>query len=151
MSLSLQKSESLLRDAILKFISTRNVLNFRRNDVIYSQGDLADALFYIQSGRVKLAVVSQSGKEATLSVFAETDLLGLGCLSFHERRLGTATATESSQLIRIERESWFNLLREQPELFEAALPHLSSRTIELQKALCAQILQPSETRLARIL
>jgi len=151
MSLSLQRTESPLQTAISKFITARNVLNFRRNEVVYSQGDLADALFYIQAGRVKVAVVSQSGKEATLSVFTETDLVGLGCLSSQERRLGTATAMEPSQLIRIDRDSWFKVLREQPELFEVALAHLSSRNIELQKDLCAQILEPSETRLARVL
>lgn len=151
MSLSLHKTEPQLLTAISKFVSRRTVLNFRKNEVIYSQGDPADALFYIQAGRVKFAVVSQSGKEATLSVFSEPDFIGLGCLSFQERRFGTATALEPSQLVRIDRDSWFKVLREHPDLFEVALAHLSSRNIELQKDLCAQILDPSERRLARVL
>jgi len=146
-----ESAEAHLQSAISKVVSRRNVLNFRKNEVIFSQGDSADALFHIQTGRVKLTVVSSSGKEATLSMFGANELVGLGCLSFQKRRLGTATALESSELIRIERDSWFKLLREQPDLFEVALAHLSNRNIELQKDLCAQILDPSETRLARIL
>jgi CRP-like cAMP-binding protein len=127
------------------------VLNFRKNEVIFSQGDPADAVFYLQTGRVKIAVVSPSGKEATLSMFGAKELVGLGCLSVEKRRLGTATALEQSELIRIDRTSWINLLREQPELFEVVLSHLSNRNIELQKDLCAQILDHSERRLARVL
>ena len=151
MPLSPERTEPQLQSAISKFVSRRNVLNFRKNEVIFSQGDLADALFYIQAGRVKLAVVSPSGKEATLSMFAACELVGLGCLSIEKRRLGTATALEPSELIRIDRDSWFKILREQPELFEVFLAHLSNRNIELQKDLCAQIFDQSERRLARVL
>jgi CRP-like cAMP-binding protein len=151
MSLGLHRTELQLQDAIPKLVSRRNVLNFRKNEVIFSQGDPADAVFYLQTGRVKIAVVSPSGKEATLSMFAAKELVGLGCLSVEKRRLGTATALEPSELIRIDRTSWINLLREQPELFEVVLSHLSNRNIELQKDLCAQILDHSERRLARVL
>jgi CRP/FNR family cyclic AMP-dependent transcriptional regulator len=151
MSLGLHRTELQLQDAIPKLVSRRNVLNFRKNEVIFSQGDPADAVFYLQTGRVKIAVVSPSGKEATLSMFGAKELVGLGCLSVEKRRLGTATALEQSELIRIDRTSWINLLREQPELFEVVLSHLSNRNIELQKDLCAQILDHSERRLARVL
>ena len=144
-------AEAHFRCAISRVISRRNVLNFRKSEVIFSEGDVADALFFIQAGRVKLAVVSPSGKEATLSMFGANELIGLGCLSLEKRRLGTATALEPSELIRIDRDRWFKLLREQPELFEVALAHLSNRNIELQKDLCAQILDHSERRLARVL
>ncbi len=92
----------MLQDTIPKLVSRRNVLHFRKNEVIFSQGDAADAIFYIQAGRVKVAVVSPSGKEATLSMFAAKDLVGLGCLSLEKQRLGTATALERSESIRIE-------------------------------------------------
>lgn len=151
MPLSLERTEPKLGNAISKRVSRRSLLTFRKGEVIFSQGDPADALFYIQAGRVKLAVVSSSGKEATLSLFASNDLVGLGCLSFEKRRLGTATAVEPSELIRIDRDSWFKILREEPELLEVALAHLSSRNIELQRDLCAQILDHSERRLARVL
>jgi CRP-like cAMP-binding protein len=84
-------------------------------------------------------------------MFAAKELVGLGCLSLEKQRLGSATALEQSELIRIDRTSWINLLREQPELFEVVLSHLSNRNIELQKDLCAQILDHSERRLARVL
>ena len=151
MPLSPERTEPQLQNAISKFVSRRNVLNFRKNEMIFSQGDFVDALFYIQAGRVKLAVVIPSGKEATLSMYAANELVGLGCLSFERRRLGTATALEPSELIRIDRDSWFKILREHPELFEVFLTHLSNRNIELQKDLCAQILDHSEKRLARVL
>ena len=146
-----QTAEAHFQCAISRFISPWNVLNFRKSDTIFSQGDVADALFHIRAGRVKLVVVSPSGKEATLSMFGANQLIGLGCLSFEKRRLGTATALEPSELIRIDRDRWFKLLREQPELFEVALAHLSNRNVELQKDLCAQILDHSERRLARVL
>lgn len=151
MEFGLERVQPQLQSAISKFVCRRNVLNFLKNDVIFSQGDSADALFYIRAGRVKVAVVSPSGKEATLSMFAANDLVGLGCLSFEKQRLGTATALEPSELIRIDRDSWFKILREQPELLEEVLAHLSNRNIELQKDLCAQILDHSERRLARVL
>jgi CRP/FNR family transcriptional regulator, cyclic AMP receptor protein len=148
---SFETAEAHFQCAISRVISRRNVLNFRKSEVIFSQGDVADALFFIQVGRVKLAVVSPAGKEATLSMFGANELIGFGCLSFEKRRLGTATALEPSELIRIDRDRWFKLLREQPELFEVALAHLSNRNIQLQKDLCAQILDHSERRLARVL
>ena len=151
MLLSPERTEPQLQNAISKFVSRRNLLNFRKNEMIFSQGDFVDALFYIQAGRVKLAVVIPSGKEATLSMYAANELVGLGCLSFERRRLGTASALEPSELIRIDRDSWFKILREHPELFEVFLTHLSNRNIELQKDLCAQILDHSEKRLARVL
>jgi CRP/FNR family transcriptional regulator, cyclic AMP receptor protein len=73
---SFERAEAQLQSAISKIVSRRNVLNCRKNEVIFSQGDLAESLFYIQAGRVKLSVVSPSGKEATLSVFTENDLIG---------------------------------------------------------------------------
>ena len=146
-----QTAEAHFQCAISRFISPWNVLNFRKSDTIFSQGDVADALFHIRAGRVKLVVVSSSGEEATLSMFGANQLIGLGCLSFEKRRSGTATALEPSELIRIDRDRWFKLLREQPELFEVALAHLSNRNVELQKDLCAQILDHSERRLARVL
>ena len=100
MPLSPERTEPQLQNAISKFVSRRNVLNFRKNEMIFSQGDFVDALFYIQAGRVKLAVVIPSGKEATLSMYAANELVGLGCLSFERRRLGTATALEPSELIQ---------------------------------------------------
>ncbi|MCI0417786.1 MAG: Crp/Fnr family transcriptional regulator [Acidobacteria bacterium] len=144
-------AEARLQSAISKLVCKKNVLNFGKNEVIFSQGDPADALFHIQEGRVKLSVVSAGGKEATLSVLGAKDLFGLGCLSCQRRRLGTATTLEPSELIRIDRDNWVKALREQPELFEAVLAHLSNRNIELQKDLCAQIFDHSEKRLARVL
>ena len=133
---SFERAEAQLQSAISKIVSRRNVLNCRKNEVIFSQGDLAESLFYIQAGRVKLSVVSPSGKEATLSVFTKNDLIGrgiLGVLEFSKRRLGTAMVLEPSELIRIDRDSSFKVLREQPELLEVVLAHLSNRNNRTSK------------------
>jgi len=143
-----ETAETHLRSAISKVISRRHVLNFGKNKIF--QGNAADALFHTQTGRVKLSVRSPSGKEATLSMCGANELSGLGCLGSEKRRLGTASAVELSELIRIDRDSWFKLLRDQPGLFEVALAHLSNRNVDLKKV-CAQILDHSERRLARVL
>ena len=89
----------------LAYVSSgKRELNLRRSDVVYSQGDPADAVFYIQQGRVKLTMVSFAGKEATFSVLGPTDFLGVCCLSDQTERLGTASTLEPTVLIRIEKD-----------------------------------------------
>lgn len=129
----------------------RRLLKFRKYEVIFSQGDAADALFQIKDGRVKLSVVSSAGKEATLLILGSGEFFGFGCLSHQRHRLGTATTLASSTVFRFEKSELIKALHEQPRLFELVLAHVSSRNVELQKDLCAQIFDLSERRLARIL
>jgi CRP/FNR family cyclic AMP-dependent transcriptional regulator len=140
-----------LQHALADLGPKRRMLSFSKHEVIFSQGDPADALFQIQDGRVKLSVVSASGKEATLSVLGANDLFGFACFSDHRQRLGTATTLEPTVAFRIERYDLIKTVREQPDLFEVVLAHLSNRNVELQKDLCAQIFDQSERRLARVL
>lgn len=131
--------------------SGKRVLNLQKSNVVYSQGDPADAVFYIQQGRVKLTMVSFTGKEATLSVLGPTDFLGVCCLSDQTERLVTATTLEPTVLIRIEKDVLMRSLCANPAVFEPFLSYVLKRTLNLQKDLCTQILDPSEKRLARIL
>lgn len=133
------------------FSSGKREMNLGRNEIVYSQGDPADAVFYIQQGHVKLAMVSFTGKEATLSVLGPQDFFGVCCLSDQTERLSTASALEPTILIRIEKNVLMRSLSENPAVLEAFLSYVLKRTLNLQKDLCTQILDPSEKRLARVL
>lgn len=129
----------------------KRVLNLRKNQVVFSQGEPADALYYIQRGKVKLVVVSFAGKEATLSVMGRREFFGLGSLQQRSQRLATATTLEPSVIVRIERDIIQRELRNHPRLNEVLMTQLLSRTLTLQKDLCTHIFDPSEKRLARVL
>jgi CRP/FNR family transcriptional regulator, cyclic AMP receptor protein len=135
----------------LSMVSTgKSVLDLDTNQVLYSQGDKADAVFYLQRGTVKQVVVSFCGKEATLGVIGKRDFCGLSCLQ-QNVRLSTATTLEPSLVTRVERDVMLQVLRDQPRIYEVVLNQLLDQTISLQKDLCDQILDPSEKRLARVL
>jgi CRP/FNR family cyclic AMP-dependent transcriptional regulator len=129
----------------------KRTLNFPKNETIFSQGDTADAVYYVQEGRVKLTVVSFGGKEATLCVLGPGDFFGVCCLGEQDSRSNTASTLQPSILVRIEKEAMLRSLRERPELFEAFMAYLLKRTVNLQRDLSTQILDPSEKRLARVL
>ena len=129
----------------------KRILNLRKNQVVFSQGEPADALYYIQRGKVKLVVVSFTGKEATLSVMGKGDFFGLGCLQQRAQRLCTATTLEPATIVRIERDVMQRELHNHPNLYDLLLTQLLSRTLTLQKDLCTHIFDPSEKRLARVL
>jgi CRP/FNR family cyclic AMP-dependent transcriptional regulator len=141
-----------LDDLLTAVRSGKGTLRFPRKAAIYSQGDPADSVYYLQSGKVKISVVSFAGKEATLSIVGPNDFFGVCCLSpGSEERLSTASAIEPSQVIRIEKSVMMKALREQPLLLDSFLGSVLKRTLSLQKDLCTQILDPSEKRLARTL
>jgi CRP/FNR family cyclic AMP-dependent transcriptional regulator len=129
----------------------KRTLNFPKNETVFSQGDPADAVFYVQEGRVKLTVVSFGGKEATLCVLGPGDFFGVCCLGEQDSRSNSASTLQRSILVRIEREAMLRSLRERPDLFEAFMAYLLKRTVNLQRDLSTQILDPSEKRLARVL
>lgn len=136
---------------LASFFSGKRELTFCRNEVVYSQGDPADAVFYIREGHVKLTMVSFAGKEATFSVLGPTDFFGVCCLSDQTERLSTATTMEPTMLVKIEKTVLMRSLFENPVVLETFLSCVLKRTLNLQKDLCTQILDPSEKRLARIL
>jgi len=149
--LSLREASDPIEQALNSLSFGKRVLNLRKNQVVFSQGEPADALYYIQRGKVKMVVVSFVGKEATLSVMGKGEFFGLGSLQQHSLRLATATTLEPSVIVRIERDVMQRELRSHPRLSEVLMTQLLSRTLTLQKDLCTHIFDPSEKRLARVL
>jgi len=149
--LSQREASDPIEQALNSLSFGKRVLSLRKNQVVFSQGEPADALYYIQHGKVKLVVVSFAGKEATLSVMGKGEFFGLGSLQQRSLRLATATTLEPSVIVRIERDIMQRELRSHPRLSEVLMTQLLSRTLTLQKDLCTHIFDPSEKRLARVL
>jgi CRP/FNR family cyclic AMP-dependent transcriptional regulator len=149
--LSQREASDPIEQALNSLSFGKRVLSLRKNQVVFSQGEPADALYYIQRGKVKLVVVSFAGKEATLSVMGKGEFFGLGSLQQRSLRLATATTLEPSVVVRIERDIMQRELRSHPRLSEVLMTQLLSRTLTLQKDLCTHIFDPSEKRLARVL
>jgi len=129
-------------------------LTVEKGERIYSQGDPADAVFFIQQGKVKITVVSPAGKEATLSIRGNGDFFGVGCLSGlngQNLRVNTATTVEPSLLLRIEKSAMVSALHQHQALRRSFIDYLLTCNTNIQEDLCDQLLHPSEKRLARVL
>jgi CRP-like cAMP-binding protein len=137
---------------LLKGITSgKHVLRVEKGDRIFSQGDAADAIYFIEDGKVKISVVSTRGKEAVLVILAAHDFFGEGCLVGQPLRISTATALESSTLFRVETQAMLRALASQPQLSEKFIASLLVRNINLEEDLCDQLFNHSEKRLARVL
>lgn len=129
----------------------KTLLRLQKDSTVYSQGDAAEAIYFIQDGKVKITVVSAAGKEAVLAMLGPRSSLGEGCLVGQTLRIGTATAIQPSTLFRIEKRAMLRALQAQPELSEKFTASLLSRNIDLEEDLCDQLFNHSEKRLARVL
>jgi CRP/FNR family transcriptional regulator, cyclic AMP receptor protein len=129
----------------------RNILSFPKGRTIFAQGDSCDAVFYIQSGKVKLTVVSATGKEATIAILSEGDFFGEETLVRQRLRMGTVIALTDCKLMRIEKNAMLQVLHAQHRFSDLFVEHLLSRNIRYQEDLIAQLFNSSEKRLARIL
>ncbi len=125
--------------------------NFRADDIIFSQGDPADALFYIRAGKVKLAITSESGKDAVLGIMGPGDFFGFGCLRRHPTRDKTSTALEDCTVLRIEKAAMARELAADPEFSLTFIDYLLDRNARIEEDLAAQLFNSSEKRLARTL
>ena len=129
----------------------KHVLHLEKSATAFSQGDAADAIYFIQSGKVKLTVVSPQGKEAVLVMLGPRDFFGEGCLVGQPFRVSTATAIESSTVFRVQKQAMLLGLHGHPELSEKFTAALLARNINLEEDLCDQLFNHSEKRLARVL
>ncbi|MGO8788049.1 MAG: Crp/Fnr family transcriptional regulator [Terriglobia bacterium] len=129
----------------------RSVLSFQRRQAIFSQGDAADAVFYLQRGAVKLTVVSKQGKEAVVGIVGPDMFFGEGCLAGQTVRMSTASASEDSTVLRFEKQAMIRLLHADPKFAEIFTAYLLSRNIRFEEDLVDQLFNSSEKRLARIL
>ena len=125
--------------------------SYRQKGTIFAQGDPADALFYIQEGKVKLTVVSQQGKEAVVALLGTGDFFGEGCLAGQLRRMAAATAMPECSLMRLEKQHVVQVLHDEPTFSELFLRHMLSRNIKVEEDLVDQLFNSSEKRLARVL
>ena len=124
---------------------------YQDNEAVFSQGDAADAVFYIQSGKVKLTVVSKRGKEAVIAILPEGSFFGESCLASRPLRIATARTVERGTIIRVEKRVMVGLLHREPEFAERFLAYLLSRNIRMEADLVDQLFNSSEKRLARLL
>ena len=126
-------------------------LNFQKGKKIFSQGDPADSIYFIQSGRIKVTVVSVAGKEAVLAMPGPHEFFGEGSLVRQSLRVSTAEALEPSTVFRVEKKAMIRSLHNQPELAEKFMASLLTRNLDLEEDLCDQLFNHSEKRLARVL
>ena len=124
---------------------------YRGKQTVFSQGDAADAVFYIRSGKVKLTVLSTRGKEAVIGVLERGSFFGEGCLAAQPLRMSTASAIQPCSIIRVGRSSMVRLLHREPEFAELFIAYLLSRNVRMEEDLVDQLFNSSEKRLARIL
>src|SRR2546427_7933795 len=129
----------------------RKVVAYRKSQKIYSQGDPAASVMYIQEGSVKLSVVNEVGKEAVVAILGTSDFIGEGCLAAQEVRMGTATAIAPTALLVIERNEMMRVLHAEHSLSDRFMSYILSRNIRIEEDLIDQIFNSSEKRLARTL
>jgi CRP/FNR family transcriptional regulator, cyclic AMP receptor protein len=129
----------------------KTILEYSVDRTIFVQGDPADSVWYLQHGKVKLAVTSQQGKEAIVTVLGDNEFFGEGCLAGQPLRISTATAVSDCTLYRIEKTLMVRLLHEQHGISELFMTHLLTRNIRFEGDLVDQLFNSSEKRLARIL
>ncbi len=123
---------------------------YAANEVVFTQGDSANAVFYIESGKVKLTVVSKNGKQVVIAQLTGASFFGEGCLDGQPLRMATANVLEQSTIVRIEKKAMVGLLRE-PEFAEQFLVHMLSRNVRMEADLIDHLFNSSEKRLARLL
>jgi CRP/FNR family cyclic AMP-dependent transcriptional regulator len=140
-----------ITDLLEKINGGKTMLQLEKSGTIFSQGDTAEAIYFIQSGKVKITIVSSVGKEAVLAVLGVHSFFGEGCLVGQSLRVSTATAMQPSTLFRVERRAMQQALHTRPELSEKFTALLLARNIDLEEDLCDQLFNHSEKRLARVL
>ncbi len=130
---------------------TRKAIDFRANAVIYRQGDPAEAVMYVQKGRVKLSVISNAGKEAVVGVLGRGDFFGEGCLAGQSVRMGSVTALVATTVLVIAKKKMVRLLHEQYAMSDLFIAYILARNIRIEEDLVDQLFNSSEKRLARLL
>jgi len=129
----------------------RRFVLFPEKQTIFTQGDKADAVFYVQTGKVKLTVVSKTGKEATIGILAEGDFFGEGSLAGQTLRMGSATAMTDCAILRIDKKAMMEALHREHEVSDMFVAYLLARNIRYEEDLVDQLFNSSEKKLARIL
>ena len=135
----------------MRFMAGKSRREYATGESIFSQGDQANSVFYIQSGKVKLTVVSMNGKEAVIAYLPAANFFGEAFLAGETHRAASANALESSTIVRIDKAAMQDLLHREPQFAEQFLAHLLSRNDRMQADLVDHLFNSSEKRLARLL
>lgn len=129
----------------------RTVLSLKKGETVFVQGDLADAVFYIQEGQVKISVISEQGKEAVVALLKAREFLGEGCLVGQTRRQASAEAMSDCQIMRLGKTAIMQAIHDEPEFAEKFIAYVLSRSVRTEADLVDQLFNSSEKRLARTL
>jgi len=125
--------------------------DYRKKATVFTQGSPADAVFYVEKGKVKLTVLSTRGKEAVVAILGGGDFFGEGCLAGQPLRMATATAMTECSILQVQKETMVRMLHNEPALSELFMAYLLSRNVRIEEDLVDQLFNSSEKRLARIL
>ncbi len=139
-------------DSLLAKVSCRrSISKYRKRQVVFSQGDAADGVFLVQSGKVKTTVLSEHGKEAVIAILGSGDFFGEGCLAGQSKRMATVAAITECVVVWMEKADIIRVLHEEPTFSETFISHLLARNIRIEEDLVDQLFNSSEIRLARAL
>jgi CRP/FNR family transcriptional regulator, cyclic AMP receptor protein len=129
----------------------RGIGEYHKDQIVFSQGDPADAVFYIQRGKVKVTVVSEQGKEAVVAILGTNQFFGEGCLAGQMRRIATVVTMMDSVIVRLEKAAIVRVIHQEPAFSGMFIAHLLARAIRVEADLVDQLFNSSEKRLARLL
>ncbi len=139
------------KNFLAKVGAGKTILEFHKNQNVFEQGDVADTVFYIQKGRVKLTVQSDQGKEAVVAILKPGQFFGEGCMNGHTLRVATTTALEDCLITAITKSAMIAAMHDEPKFSELFVAHLLTRNSRIEEDLIDQLFNSSERRLARLL
>jgi CRP/FNR family cyclic AMP-dependent transcriptional regulator len=139
------------QDFLAKVGAGKSILKFEKNENVFVQGDIADTVFYIQKGKIKLTVISKHEKEAVVGILGPGQFFGEGCMNGHALRIGTTTAMEDCVITSITKRAMKAALHDQPAFSELFVAYLLTRNSRIEEDLIDQLFNSSERRLARML
>jgi CRP/FNR family cyclic AMP-dependent transcriptional regulator len=134
-----------------KITGGHTVSNYRKDEIVYTQGQPADSVFYMHKGKAKITVLSEQGKEAVVALLGVGDFFGEGCLAAQPRRMATASAMTDCIIARMGKADVVRVIHEEPAFSEVFISHLLARNIRVEEDLVDQLFNSSEKRLARVL
>jgi CRP/FNR family cyclic AMP-dependent transcriptional regulator len=139
------------KDFLAKVGVGKTIVEFHKNQKVFSQGDVADTVFYIQKGKIKLTVMSEQGKEAVVAILEPGQFFGEGCMNGHSIRIATTTAMEDCVITVITKAAMITALHDEPTFSELFMAYLLTRNSRIEEDLIDQLFNSSEKRLARLL
>ncbi len=138
-------------DALTRMGLRRQTLHYKKDQSVYTQGDAADDIYYLEQGKVKITIVSRNGKEAILALLDENNFFGEGCLTGQRLRLSTATAISDCTVVSLDKKIMRQAMRTESAFSDRFISHLLARNQRIEEDLVDQLFNSSEKRLARIL